>query len=42
MTIGGAAPKRGPEVPPTFPGFERINRYFEMSTGQLDRADPAR
>jgi chemotaxis protein CheD len=33
MSAGEAAPKRPAEVPPTFPGFERINRYFEMSTG---------
>ncbi len=32
MSIGGA-PKRTPEELPTFPGFERINRYFEASTG---------
>jgi chemotaxis protein CheD len=33
MSTGGAAPRGIPEVPPTFPGFERINRYFEVSTG---------
>jgi chemotaxis protein CheD len=33
MSTGGAAPKGIPDVPPTFPGFERINRYFEVSTG---------
>jgi len=32
MSIGGA-PKRTTEELPTFPGFERINRYFEASTG---------
>ncbi len=33
MSVRGTAPRRAPDLPPTFPGFERINRYFEMNTG---------
>jgi chemotaxis protein CheD len=34
MSENGAAPRGLPYVPPTFPGFERINRYYEVSTAQ--------